>query len=132
MNKPHLLCGGGALATDGGEADVVLLDDGRVERVEVHQEDEAVVEPLPRLQHQPARVRRLPPPALAPAAGRLACTALLPLVVLSALRRPLLAVLLVGEDVVPLVEGVQQQELVPLRAAAQQRAREDISSDLLK
>ena len=103
MNKPNLLCGGGPLATDGGEADVVLLDDRRVERVEVHQEDEAVVEPLPRLQHQPARVGGLPPPAF----GRLACTALLPLVVLGALCRPLLAVLLVGEDVVPLVEGVQ-------------------------
>jgi len=48
-----------------GEADVVFLHDGWVERVEVQQENESVVETTLWFQNQPSRVCWLPPP-LAP------------------------------------------------------------------
>ena len=50
-------------ALHGGEADVVLLDDGGVQRVEVQQQHDAGVQPLLRLQDQPARILRLALPA---------------------------------------------------------------------
>lgn len=39
-------------ADDGGEADVVFLDDGGVQGVEVQQQHKAVVQPLAWFQHQ--------------------------------------------------------------------------------
>ena len=43
-------------AAHSGEADVVLLDDGRVEAVEVEHQHDAVVQALLGLQHQPSRI----------------------------------------------------------------------------
>mmetsp|Transcript_26209 Transcript_26209/g.73281 ORF Transcript_26209/g.73281 Transcript_26209/m.73281 type:complete len:496 (-) Transcript_26209:579-2066(-) len=105
----HVLCRGRQgrqravlRALHGREADVVLLDDGGVQRVEIEQQDEVLIQPLLRLQHQAPGVRRaflLPPFALVFALPRL-----------------------VGHDELALVELVQQQVLNPLGTPAEKHA----------
>eukprot|EP00951_Prasinocladus_malaysianus_P032607 scaffold318497_cov44-Prasinocladus_malaysianus.AAC.1 len=103
-------------ADDGREADVVLLDDGGVQRVEVQQQDVLVVQALLWLQHQPARVLR-PLALLAVPGGPVAPRAqfLQPRLVLAA--QP------VGGDELAAVELVQQEHLNPLRPGPRERPR---------
>ena len=84
-----------------------------------------IVEALFRLEDQSAGVGGLLPPGLD--LGHVAVVALLAVV---GGGGGLLAVALVGEDVAALVEGVEEEVLVPLGAAAEQRARHDIAGDL--
>ena len=60
----HLLCFRGP--RDRREADVILLNDGRVETVEVKQQNELVIEAFLWLQHQASFIRWLPSPRLLP------------------------------------------------------------------
>mmetsp|Transcript_123277 Transcript_123277/g.343243 ORF Transcript_123277/g.343243 Transcript_123277/m.343243 type:complete len:341 (-) Transcript_123277:2443-3465(-) len=104
---------------DGGEADVVLLDDRRVQAVEVEEHHKLVIQAHLRLQHQPSTVGCF---AAAPRRRRLVL--LLPLCVVEArahetpldLHAALLVehALAIGQHKLLPVELVAQQHLIPL------------------
>ena len=86
-----------------------------------------IVEALFRLEDQSAGLGGLLPAGLD--LGHVAVVALLA-VVGGGGGGGLLAVALVGEDVAALVEGVEEEVLVPLGAAAEEGARHDVAGDL--
>mmetsp|Transcript_103193 Transcript_103193/g.300958 ORF Transcript_103193/g.300958 Transcript_103193/m.300958 type:complete len:376 (-) Transcript_103193:2034-3161(-) len=128
----HLLLVG---PVDGGEADVVLLDDRGVEAVEVQEHDELVVEPHLGLQHQASAVGRL-----AAAPGRRRLLLVPPVRVVQAraeacalhLHAALLRkhVLAVGQDELLPVELVAQEHLVALRALVLKRGVPKVSREV--
>eukprot|EP00968_Pinguiococcus_pyrenoidosus_P004281 scaffold286_cov247-Pinguiococcus_pyrenoidosus.AAC.4 len=131
-----VLCRGSGLLVelwpvDGGEAEVVFLDDARVQAVEVQQQDVAVVEALLRLEHQAAGVRGFG--ALSSRASHFEVAIALPGRV-DATARALPALVLegytLGHNVLEVVELVQQQELDPLGALAPQRAAPEIPAEV--
>ena len=87
-----------------------------------------IVEALFRLEDQSAGVGGLLPAGLD--LGHVAVIALLAVVGGGGGGGGLLAVALVGEDVAALVEGVEEEVLVPLGAAAEQGAGHDVARDL--
>lgn len=112
MEGPHVV----GSPVDGGKVDVELLDDTRIQRVVVHDEDVAVPKALLGLEHETA----LELFALDLDLGLLIVAGLRPTLLLRRLVRlgDLLALLprrdLVRDDVAGLVESMQQNVLVPL------------------
>lgn len=119
MERTHIVGG----PVDRREVDVELLDDTRIERVVVHDEDVAVPQALLRLEDQTTLVLL---------AFDLDLRLLLAIVVPSLLLFLLLRLVdlrlllarrdLVGHDVARLVEAVQQNVLVPLGTVSGERA----------
>mmetsp|Transcript_63958 Transcript_63958/g.178946 ORF Transcript_63958/g.178946 Transcript_63958/m.178946 type:complete len:921 (+) Transcript_63958:439-3201(+) len=103
---------------DRGEADVVLLDDGGVQAVEIQEHHELVVQAGLWLQDQAAAVGRLPAPRPRGGGRRL-------LGVVEACNRLRLSAslphLAVGKHKLPLVELMAQEHLVALRSLVLQR-----------
>ena len=117
---------------DGGEADVILLDDGRVQRVEVHHQHVLVVEALLGLQDQAARVRRAAALLASLDAGSFAVevAAVEVGVLIPAAKLALLGGELVGQEVLARVELVQEEVLDALRAGVLQRLGPEVTRDV--
>ncbi|GIX65595.1 diaminopimelate decarboxylase [Babesia caballi] len=100
-----------------GETDVELLDDGGVQRVEVQQQYEVVVQPGDGLQHQPALVGLLLLVTLLLLVHGADCVFVEPLEV-------------VVDDVLRLVEFVEEQKVVALRTRALHAAAPQVACDV--
>mmetsp|Transcript_28918 Transcript_28918/g.83043 ORF Transcript_28918/g.83043 Transcript_28918/m.83043 type:complete len:977 (+) Transcript_28918:971-3901(+) len=115
---------------NGGEADVVLLDDRGVQAVEVEHHDEVVVQPDLRLQDQASAVRGLASArAAAPSAWLLSLGVVHAGVGVATLLLLLLLhhALFVRQHKLALVELVAQQRLVALRTPVLQRLVPDVA-----
>lgn len=114
------------------EADVVLLDDWRVETVEVHQQHISVVETTLWFQHQSACVCRLPSPWLASLGSMSSCIHIGVVVNVFDVvgGRRSFAVHFVRDNEPPLGECVEQEVFVPLRSTSGQRPWQHIATDI--